>query len=723
MDKKTLKRYGLEEEEYFFLKERLGREPSNIELTVAGALWSEHCSYKSSKLYLKRFPTSGKRVIIGPGENAGVIHIHDDYVAVFKMESHNHPSYIEPYQGAATGVGGILRDVFTMGARPSAILDALFFGLDSRTKFLVDGVVRGIGDYGNCVGIPTVGGMTFFDTSYNSNILVNAMCIGIGRKDKIFTGSAKTPGNPVFYVGSTTGADGIHGATMASSSLSKNYEEERPAVQVGDPFMEKLLMEACLEAMERGLIEGIQDMGAAGLTSSAFEMANRGNSGLKLYLDKIPTRQQLTPTEILLSESQERMLIIAKAGKENELIGIFKKWNLNVENIGEVTETPYIELLWHGETIGKINVPIMVRAAPAYEREKRKPDYVDRNLTFNIDTLPQPKNLKETILKLVESPLSSDKRFIYEQYDSTVQTNTLLMPPNDSAVIRIKGTEWGIAITTDVNPRFVFLDPHKGTQLAFLESFRNIISVGAEPIAITDCLNFGNPKNPEVMWQFDRSTMGLAEACLRMDIPVVSGNVSFYNENNGKNIMPTPTIGMIGVIKNPQQCIPSSFQGNNHRIVMLGEIKCGEIGGGLYMNVIHSITKGKPPEPDFETHERLKHFMIEARERELILSSHDVSDGGIALCLAEMCLWSGIGADVHIHYKCRDDFYLFSETSGVIIAETEKLSEVNNLAHAHRIPIAEIGLTGGDCLNINGLSIKIKELKTANESFLKKIFP
>ncbi len=716
---------GLKREEYELLREKLAREPLDIELNIAYAMWSEHCSYKSSKIHLKKLPTKGKHVMIGPGENAGVVDVGDGFVAVFKMESHNHPSFIEPYQGAATGVGGILRDIFTMGARPVMNLDGLFFGsLDyPKTKFLIDGVVRGVGDYGNCIGVPTIGGMTFFDECYNTNNLVNVFCLGIGKRDKIFLGVAKGIGNPVFYVGSKTGKDGIGGATMASNSFDENYEEERPAVQVGDPFTEKLLLEACLELMEKDIIEGIQDMGAAGLTSSSFEMADRGDVGLDLYLDKVPTREPMTPTEIMLSESQERMLIIAKKGKEDEIKLIFDKWNLDAEVIGYVTDRKKIRLFWKDDVVADIDVKLMVSNAPVYNRPTKKPEFIDKIELFDFDNLKEPKDLNSVVLKLISEPEFSTKKPIYEQYDSTVQTNTIFTPGSDVALIRIKETGKGIAATIDVNPRYVFINPNRGTQLAVLEAYRNLICVGAKPIALTDCLNFGNPENPEIMWQFSESTDGMKEACEKLNVPVVSGNVSFYNETNGKNIYPTPAIGMVGIVDYPLNAPKGYFQEENSTIVMLGEIIPKELGGSAYLKWIFNRVEGKLPDTNYNHHTKLGELMFDLVKERLVLSAHDVSEGGLDMCLAEMCLGNRIGAGIELDINARAELYLFSETQGVIVLETKHEDEILDLAKKHEIKAKIIGKTGGSKLIINDLvDLKIEKIAKENEKALGGVF-
>src|SRR5438105_2601520 len=535
----TIASHGLSPDEYQRIEQILGRKPNYTELGIFSVMWSEHCSYKSSRVHLKTLPTTGPRVVQGPGENAGVIDIGDGWVAAFKMESHNHPSFIEPYQGAATGVGGILRDIFTMGARPIACLDSLRFGdLDApRMRYLVDGVVRGIAGYGNCIGIPTVGGETSFHSCYSGNILVNAFALGVTTRDKIFKGTASGVGNPVIYVGSKTGRDGIHGATMASAEFDQASEEKRPTVQVGDPFTEKLLLEACLEVMDTDAVVGIQDMGAAGLTSSSFEMAGRAGTGIRLNLDKVPVRESgLTPYEIMLSESQERMLIVAKRGREGDVVRIFEKWDLNAAIVGEVTDDGFVRVFWHGEPVAAIPVDPISTEAPVYERAMKAPSGGQRPSAV-LDSrgrLSSTTDVTETFLRLVASPNLCSKHWIYEQYDTTVRTNTIAKPERrDAAIVRVKGTGRALAMTSDVNPIYCYLDPYEGGKQAVAEAARNIAVSGGRPLAITDCLNFGSPERPEIMWQFSECIRGISEACRALETPVVSGNVSFYNETEG----------------------------------------------------------------------------------------------------------------------------------------------------------------------------------------------
>ena len=577
--------HGLTPDEYRRVVEILGREPNYTELGIFSVMWSEHCSYKSSRVHLRKFPTTGPRVVQGPGENAGVIDIGDGWVAAFKMESHNHPSFIEPYQGAATGVGGILRDIFTMGARPIACLDSLRFGelTAPRMKYLVDGVVRGISGYGNCIGIPTVGGETSFHSSYNGNILVNVFALGVARAEKIFKGTASGVGNPVIYVGSKTGRDGIHGATMASAEFDEASEEKRPTVQVGDPFTEKLLLEACLEIMDTDAIVGIQDMGAAGLTSSSFEMAGRAGTGIRMHLDRVPIRESgMTPYEIMLSESQERMLIVAKAGREAEVVRVFDKWDLNAAVVGEVTDDGFVRLLWHGEEAATIPVEPISTEAPVYERPMARPSYLD-GIGATVDRQRvDDGDETQTLLQLIASPNLCSKHWIFEQYDTTVRTNTIAAPEQrDAAVVRVKGTGRALAITSDVNPVYCYLDPYEGGKQAVAEAARNIAASGGRPVAITDCLNFGSPERPEIMWQFAECIRGISDACLALETPVVSGNVSFYNETEGRGIHPTPSVGMVGILEEETAGRGLAFPEANLDVILLGGDSVDEVIRGV----------------------------------------------------------------------------------------------------------------------------------------------
>lgn len=632
-------KHGLSEEEWALAQEILGRVPTYPELGIFSVMWSEHCSYKSSRVHLKRFPTKGPQVLQGPGENAGVVDIGDGWAVCFKMESHNHPSYIEPYQGAATGVGGILRDVFTMGARPIANLNALHFGRPDhpKTAHLVKGVVAGIGDYGNCIGVPTVGGQVVFHPSYDGNILVNAFTLGLLRSDKIFRGYASGVGNPVLYVGSKTGRDGIHGATMASAEFSEATEEKRPTVQVGDPFTEKLLLEACLELMAEDVIVGIQDMGAAGLTSSSFEMAGRAGSGILMDLDKVPMREKgMTPYEVLLSESQERMLIVAQKGKEDRVKAIFTKWGLDAAEIGVVTDTGRAQILWHGEKVVDMPVGPVSDQAPVYNRPMEEPEGFAQRKAQPLPSVPKL-DPSRSLLKLMGHPDLCSRRWVYTQYDQSVRTNTVLGPGGDAALIRIKGTTKAVAMTTDVNPRYCKLDPFEGGRLAVAEAARNLACVGAKPLAITDCLNFGNPERPQVMWEFSRCVDGISEACRALDTPVVSGNVSFYNETNGEGIHPTPTIGMVGLLEDVALRKAPWFRDEGDAIVLLGTSR-GHLGGSEYLWVLHGLEAGCPPPLDLRIERSLIGLLRLLGREGLAKSVHDCSDGGLLVAVAECCL-------------------------------------------------------------------------------------
>ncbi|RUM73571.1 MAG: phosphoribosylformylglycinamidine synthase subunit PurL, partial [Sulfurovum sp.] len=622
----VLKKHKLSQDEYTHILEILdGRHPNIVELGIFSAMWSEHCSYKSSKKYLNGFPTKAPWVIQGPGENAGVIDIGGGMAAVFKMESHNHPSFIEPYQGAATGVGGILRDIFTMGARPVANMNALRFGniinQDQIAKYqrhLVKGVVEGIGGYGNCMGVPTIGGEVSFDESYNGNILVNAFALGICKADEIFLGIAEGVGNSVMYVGSKTGRDGLGGAVMSSDSFTEESKSLRPTVQVGDPFIEKLLLEACLELFKtQDVVVGIQDMGAAGLTSSAFEMAGKSGSGMIMHLDQVPAREEgMTPYDFMLSESQERMLICAKKGKEQEIIDIFEKWDLDVAVIGEVTDTGNMELFWHGDKVCDMPIAPVSEEAPILDRPTSRPKYLDEISSKSINAYKRVDN-QVAFEKLISSMEVVDKAWIYDQYDSMVQTNTTKAPGSlDASSIRIKESGKALAMSADCNPRYCYIDPLKGGALAVVESGRNVAMSGARPLSITDCLNFGNPENPEVMWQFAQACEGIKEACLALNTPVVSGNVSLYNETNGVSVFPTPAIAMVGLNEDENRVLASSFQSDENHIILIGETK-SEFGGSLYIKEMFGETVGEISDIDYTKELGLWELVIEANKKGL----------------------------------------------------------------------------------------------------------
>lgn len=690
--------HGLTGEEYQRIEQILGRAPNYTELGIFSVMWSEHCSYKSSRVHLRKFPTSGPRVVQGPGENAGVIDIGDGWVAAFKMESHNHPSFIEPYQGAATGVGGILRDIFTMGARPIASLDSLRFGelTAPRMKYLVDGVVRGISGYGNCIGIPTVGGETSFHASYNGNILVNVFSLGVARAEKIFKGTASGVGNPVIYVGSKTGRDGIHGATMASAEFDEASEEKRPTVQVGDPFTEKLLLEACLEIMDSDAIVGIQDMGAAGLTSSSFEMAGRAGTGIRMDLDRVPVRESgMTPYEIMLSESQERMLIVAKKGREAEVVRTFEKWDLNAAVVGEVTDDGFVRLYWHGEETAAIPVDPISTEAPVYERPMAVPEYLREIAPLLQRARVDDADLTDMLTRLVASPNLCSKHWIYEQYDTTVRTNTVAGPEKrDAAVVRVKETGRALAMSSDVNPMYCYLDPYEGGKQAVAEAARNIAASGGRPVAITDCLNFGSPERPEIMWQFAECIRGISDACRALGTPVVSGNVSFYNETEGKGIHPTPTVGMVGILESDRAGRGLAFPDAKLDVILLGATR-DELGGSEWQQMFAPQALAAPPRVDLDREKALVELLLALDEAQLVRSAHDLSNGGLVIALAESSM-DGIGCHVELGGHADDVdavALLFSESQARACVSTADAARVLALAAEHDVPAMRIGYT------------------------------
>ena len=706
--KELLAQHNLTEDEYKKILEILGREPNLTELGMFSVMWSEHCSYKSSRVHLKKLPTTGPRVVQGPGENAGAVDIGDGLCVVFKMESHNHPSFIEPYQGAATGVGGILRDVFTMGARPIALLDSLRFGgLDSaKNRHLMRGVVAGIAGYGNCMGVPTVGGEVRFDDIYSLNPLVNAFCLGVAHKDRIFRGTAAGVGNPVIYFGSKTGRDGIHGATMASDAFDDESERKRPTVQVGDPFQEKLLLEACLELMANDLLVGIQDMGAAGLTSSSCEMASRAGNGIELDLTHVPRREPgMTPYELMLSESQERMLMVAKAGKEEECLRICRKWDLDVAVVGKVTGDGLLRVLDQGQVVAEIPAKALADDGPKYERPYSPPAYQDMLTNLNYDSLEDVKDANAALLTLLSSPTIASKRWVYEQYDHMVRTNTIVRPGSDAAVVRIKGTNKAVAMTVDCNGRYCLLHPYEGARLAVVEAARNLVCSGAEPIGLTDCLNFGNPERPDIMWQFVLAIEGLKDACEHFKIPIVSGNVSFYNETNGLSIYPTPMLGMVGLIDEADRAMTQWFRDDGDAIVLLGKTR-DDLGGSEYLKVLQHREQGSPPLLNLEVEKALQDFVLKVIHEGLVQSAHDCSDGGLAVALAECCVSgprAARGAVVKLGLgSLRRDALLFGESQSRIILSTRPNVVETLLSRAGEagVPAAKIGTVGGDRLVI-----------------------
>jgi phosphoribosylformylglycinamidine synthase subunit PurL len=716
--------HGLSPQEYERVLHALGREPNMTELGIFSVMWSEHCSYKSSRIHLKKLPTEAPWVICGPGENAGVIDIGDNQAAIFKMESHNHPSYIEPYQGAATGVGGILRDVFTMGARPVANLNALRFGRPDHPKMrhLIAGVVAGIGGYGNCVGVPTVGGEVNFHPAYDGNILVNAMTVGIADQDKIFYSAAAGIGNPVVYVGSKTGRDGIHGATMASADFSEDSEEKRPTVQVGDPFTEKLLIEACLELMASDAIVAIQDMGAAGLTSSSVEMASKGGVGLELDMDCVPCRETgMTPYEMMLSESQERMLMVLKPGREAEAEAIFRKWELDFAVIGRVTDTGRMVLKWKGGTAADIPLAPLADDAPCYDRPwvatpKREP----------LAGVPECVDVAADLVKLMASPDISSRRWIWEQYDHMVCADTVQRPGGDAAIVRVHGTGKALAITTDVTPRYCRADPREGGKQAIAEAYRNLCAVGATPLATTDCMNFGNPQRPEIMGQFVGCIDGMAEACRALDFPIVSGNVSLYNETKGEDgsgsaILPTPAIGGVGLLKDWRKAVGIAFRGSGDVIVAIGTRR-GHLGQSLWLREIHGREDGPPPPVDLAAERSAGEFVRAAIAGGAITACHDVADGGLAVAVAEMALAGNIGAMIN-KLRPESNAALFAEDQGLYVATICDNCLLTFLARAHAagVEVEAIGRTCGTRLIFElaegDHAVSLAELRKAHEGF------
>ena len=734
--------HGLSEDEYSRILKALGREPNLVELGIFSVMWSEHCSYKSSRVHLKKLPTSAPWVIQGPGENAGVIDIGDGDAAIFKMESHNHPSYIEPYQGAATGVGGILRDVFTMGARPVANLNALRFGSPDhpKTRHLVAGVVAGIGGYGNCVGVPTVGGEVNFDPAYDGNILVNAMTVGVARTDKIFYSAAAGVGNPVVYVGSKTGRDGIHGATMASTDFSEDSEEKRPTVQVGDPFTEKLLIEACLELMASDAIVAIQDMGAAGLTSSSVEMASKGGVGIRLDMNKVPCREEgMTPYEMMLSESQERMLMVLKPGREAEAETIFRKWELDFAVIGEVTDTGSMELVWNGETVADIPLGPLADEAPCYERP-----YAIPKAPEPLTDIPESTDIAADLLKLMASPNLASRRWVWQQYDQSVGADTVQRPGGDAAVVRVHGSKKALAITTDCTPRYCHADPVAGGKQAVAEAYRNLCAVGARPLAITNCLNFGNPQRPEIMGQFVGCIEGMAEACRALDFPVVSGNVSLYNETKNEDgsslaILPTPAIGGVGLLEDWEKSATIAFKAENHAILLLDRAGAlqfwePEVGQSLWLSEIHGRRDGAPPPVDLDGERRVGEYVRRLIAEQRVTAVHDVSDGGVLVAIAEMALAGGIGAtlDFDTEEPAKESAEYFSERQAryLLTIDGDWLKFAEEAGRAG-ITVHRMGWTGGNALRfldddvsydpIEGKEIPLADLRAAHEGFFPKL--
>jgi phosphoribosylformylglycinamidine synthase len=707
------KEHGLRESEYTAVKTALGREINMVELGICSALFSEHCSYKSTKVHLATLPTTGPKVIVGPGENACVVDIGDNEAVVFKVESHNHPSFIEPFQGAATGVGGILRDVFTMGARPIALLNSLRFGDTAlpKSRYLLRRAVNGIGFYGNCMGIPTVGGELSFNPSFNGNCLVNAFALGVVKQDEVFLGTAAGIGNTVLYVGSKTGRDGIHGASMSSEEFDDNSEAKRPTVQVGDPFQEKLLLEACLEAFKSGCVVGVQDMGAAGLTSSSFEMADRGDNGVRMHLDRVPQREEgMNPYEIMLSESQERMLFIVKAGQEDKLIEIFKRWELDAVAIGEVIAGGDVELFWHGELVSSIPAKLLTSAVPKYNWPMTPPSDPSLTAPIDLESIPLPKDLGSTWISLLGSPNLCSRHPLYSQYDSTVRADTVVHPGSDAGVVRVRsasGKEKGIAITLDCNSRYCSIDAHNGTAHSLAEACRNIAATGAIPLGISDCLNMPSPEDPKTMYQIAHCIKGLGEAARAFDVPVVSGNVSLYNQTQGQGIQPTPTLAVVGLLEDVHRAVPSHFRRSGDTILVIGATNPNEVGGSAYLATTHGIERGALPKLDYALERTTCDGIRALINAKLLASCHDISEGGLGIALAECC-FKDYDAPLGAHLTLassggRPDGVLFAETGARFIVSCPP----ENTA-AVKEKLSALGLTVGGEGKVSGSTIKVE---------------
>jgi len=750
MDPQVLERHGLKPDEYERILRFLGREPNLTELGIFSVMWSEHCSYKSSRVHLKTLPTDGPQVLQGPGENAGAIDIGEGLAAVFKIESHNHPSFIEPYQGAATGVGGIIRDIFTMGARPIALLNSLRFGsLDAPgTSRLLEGVVAGIAGYGNSIGIPTVGGEIAFEPSYAGNPLVNVFCLGIAKASDIIKGVASGVGNAVYYVGAKTGRDGIHGATMASAEFDDKSAEKRPAVQVGDPFMEKLLLEACLEVMRTDALVGIQDMGAAGLTCSTTEMGSRGGAGVEIDVSLVPQRESgMTPYEIMLSESQERMLLVVKRGREAEVERIFGKWDLHASHIGEVTDDGFLRVKNRGTVVAEIPNRALTDEAPVYRRPMEPPDYLAEvqrldleSLDAGASTAPGGASIAPSsnaaLLSLLASPTIGSKRWVYRQYDHMVRTNTLNTPGQGAGVVRIKGTDRALALSVDGNGRYCYLDPYRGAILAVAEAARNVACAGARPLGATNCLNFGNPERPAIMWQFARAVEGIGAACRALDVPITGGNVSLYNETDGRAIYPTPVIGIVGLLEHADRVVSRAFRKTGDAVILLGEGR-GELGGSEYVKVVYDLVRGVPPAIDLAAERVLQLLLVALADARLIRSAHDCSDGGLAVTVAECCFdTGGVGVEVSIGgvevsrraaVNCAAALFGESSSRVVISAAPESVSVVLARAASAGVPAAVVGRVGGTAIRIavggtDAIDVPVDECERAWSTAIERYF-
>ena len=724
MDPQTLERHGLKRDEYERIVAFLGREPNLTELGIFSVMWSEHCSYKSSRVHLKTLPTEGPQVLQGPGENAGAVDIGDGYAAVFKIESHNHPSFIEPYQGAATGVGGIIRDIFTMGARPIALLDSLRFGSiedragapgvsdAARTRRILEGVVAGIAGYGNSIGIPIVGGEIAFEPTYAGNPLVNVFCLGVAKHGDIIKAAASGAGNPVYYVGAKTGRDGIHGATMASAEFDDKSAEKRPAVQVGDPFMEKLLLEACLEVMQTDALVGIQDMGAAGLTCSTTEMGSRGGSGIEIDVSLVPQRETgMTPYEIMLSESQERMLLVVKRGREHEVERVFDKWDLHAVRIGEVTTDGMLRVKERGAVVAEIPNRALTDEAPVYRRPMSEPDYLGEVQMLDLESLEDPgDDHNPALMTLLASPTIGSKRWVVRQYDHMVRTNTINFPGHGAGVVRIKGTDRALAMSVDGNGRYGYLDPYRGAMLAVAEAARNVACAGARPLGATNCLNFGNPERPPIMWQFAKAVEGIGDACRALNVPITGGNVSLYNETDGSAIYPTPIIGVVGLLEHADRVVSRRFRQAGDAIILLGDDR-GELGGTEYLKAVHGLVRGAPPVLDLDAERALQALLVSLADARLLRSAHDCSDGGLAVTIAECCFdTGGLGAEARIdadHISRRESIdaaaALFGESASRVVVSVapEHVARVLERARNGNVAVRMIGRVGGSRLRID----------------------
>ncbi|WP_226678613.1 phosphoribosylformylglycinamidine synthase subunit PurL [Mesobacillus jeotgali] len=711
---KIYREMGLSDSEFASAEKILGRTPNYTETGLFSVMWSEHCSYKNSKPVLKKFPVTGERVLQGPGEGAGIVDIGDGQAVVFKIESHNHPSAIEPYQGAATGVGGIIRDVFSMGARPIALLNSLRFGeLESpRVKYLFEQVVAGIAGYGNCIGIPTVGGEVQFDAAYEGNPLVNAMCVGLINHEDIKKGQAHGVGNTVMYVGAKTGRDGIHGATFASEELNEASEEKRPAVQVGDPFMEKLLLEACLELVKNDALVGIQDMGAAGLTSSSAEMASKAGSGIEMNLDLVPQRETgMTAYEMMLSESQERMLIVVEKGREQEIIDLFSKYELEAVAIGKVTDDKQLRLLHKGEVVADVPADALAEEAPVYYKPSSEPAYFSEFQNMD-NEIPKVEDYEAALLELLQQPTIASKEWVYDQYDHMVRTSTVVSPGSDAAVVRIRGTEKGLAMTTDCNSRYIYLDPETGGKIAVAEAARNIVCSGGEPLAITDCLNFGNPEKPEIFWQFEKAVDGMSEACRTLSTPVIGGNVSLYNETNGTAVYPTPVVGMVGLVENLKHVTTQQFKNAGDLIYLLGDTK-DEFGGSELQKLTYGRIFGKAPALDLEVEASYQAQILTAIKNGLVASAHDVAEGGVGVALAESVIGSkGLGAEVYLEGNAVSALFSESQSRFILSVKPENQIEFESLTDAVMIgkvvetPVLKVDINGSNVINQDAEGLK-----------------